>query len=183
MKKNFSIKEVTALGIGIALFVVASYIIIPTPIPNTSIQPRIAILAFFATLFGPVVGFLVGFLGHAIADAVQYGSVWWSWVISEGIFGLIVGFFAYKLNIENVLFNKTRAIIFNIIQLIANIICWLIIAPVLDILIYAEPAKKVFLQGVVSTILNFIIVAIVSTLLIRQYSKMKVGHENLKEED
>ncbi len=41
-------------------------------------------------------------------------------------------------------------IYFNIGQIIANIICWALIAPTLDILIYNEPANKVYTQGVIS---------------------------------
>ena len=36
--KNQSIKQVVAVGIGAALFVVIGMINIPTPVPNTSIQ-------------------------------------------------------------------------------------------------------------------------------------------------
>ena len=36
--KNQSIKQVVAIGVGAALFVVIGMISIPTPVPNTSIQ-------------------------------------------------------------------------------------------------------------------------------------------------
>ena len=38
-------------------------------------------------------------------------------------------------------------VIFGINELIANALAWILIAPVLDILIYAEPVSKVFAQG------------------------------------
>ena len=43
-------------------------------------------------------------------------------------------------------------IIFNIYQVIGNAIAWFVIAPSLDILIYAEPANKVYVQGAVAGI-------------------------------
>ena len=75
MKKKFGIKEVVAIGIGTALFVALTQVQIPIGIPNTYLQPRMAVLAFLAAVFGPIVGGVVGLLGHALGDAVFYGSV------------------------------------------------------------------------------------------------------------
>lgn len=92
MKFKFGIKEVVATGIGTALFVALTQVQIPMGfIPNTSLQPRAALLAFLAAVFGPVVGGIVGLLGHALGDALFYGSVWWSWVFPDAVFGLLIG--------------------------------------------------------------------------------------------
>ena len=57
MKMKFGIKEVVATGIGTALFVALTEVQIPLGfIPNTALQPRAALLAFLAAVFGPVVG-------------------------------------------------------------------------------------------------------------------------------
>ena len=97
MEKKFGIKEVVAMGIGTALFVVLTNVQIPLVIaPNTYLQPRMAIMAFFAAVFGPVVGGVIGLLGHALGDAIFYGSVWWSWVFPEAVVGIAVGLFAKK---------------------------------------------------------------------------------------
>ena len=73
--KKFGIKEVVATGIGTALFIVLTEVQIPLGIiPNTSMQPRAAVLAFLAAVFGPVVGGIIGLLGHALGDALFYGG-------------------------------------------------------------------------------------------------------------
>lgn len=180
---KFDIKKVSALGIGIAIFIITSYLIIPTGIPNTSIQPRIAILAFFSVIFGPMVGFLIGLFGHALADAIQWGSIWWSWVFAEAIFGLIIGLVFKNFNIEEEKFLLKQSVKFNVVQFISNLLIWSIIAPVLDILIYAEPVNKVFLQGIASTIVNTITVCIISTVLLKLYSQKKNLPSNLTKED
>ncbi|MGO1337905.1 MAG: ECF-type riboflavin transporter substrate-binding protein, partial [Leuconostoc fallax] len=80
-KKGLSVRSVVATGIGAALFfVLMKYLAIPTGISNTNINVAEGLLALMAGLFGPVVGFLIGFIGHALNDAVTYGSPWWSWV-------------------------------------------------------------------------------------------------------
>lgn len=57
MKLKFGIKEVVAIGIGTALFVVLTNAQVPfMVIPNTALQSRVAVLTFFAAVFGPIVG-------------------------------------------------------------------------------------------------------------------------------
>ena len=56
-------------------------------------------------------------------------------------------------------------------NVIANRIGWIVVAPVLDILIYAEPAKKVFAQGVFAGISNSITAVVVGGLLVLAYTK------------
>ena len=64
--KKFSVKTVVAIGIGAALFFVLGKIAIPSPVANTNISLQYAILAMFATLFGPIAGALIGFIGHSL---------------------------------------------------------------------------------------------------------------------
>lgn len=182
--KKIGIKEVVAIGIGTALFVALTEIQIPLGfIPNTALQPRAALLAFLAAVFGPVVGGIVGFLGHALGDAFFYGSVWWSWVVPDAVFGVIVGLFAAKYKIKEGDFGTKEAITFNIIQVIANAIAWIVCAPVLDIVIYKEPANKVFAQGFFAFLGNVIIIAILGTLFSVGYAKIGAKSSSLQKED
>jgi energy-coupling factor transport system substrate-specific component len=173
-----------ATGIGTALFVVLTEIQIPlVVIPNTALQVRAALLAFLSAVFGPVVGLLVGFLGHALGDALFYGSVWWSWVFPEAVFGVIVGLFSKKYLIQDGGFGEKQIILFNAVQIVANAISWIVVAPILDIVIYAEPANKVFAQGALAFVANVIIIAILGTLLCVAYSKVGGRASSLKKED
>ncbi len=182
---KLGIKEVVAMGIGTALFVVLTNVQIPVfVVPNTAIQPRAAVLAFLAAVFGPIVGAVVGFAGHALGDAFFYGSVWWSWVIPEAVVGAAIGFFAKKFAVKEGGFgNGKNLLIFNIVQIVANAVAWIVVAPVLDILIYSEPANKVFSQGVVAFILNIIAVGILGSLLLLAYSRIEGSSSNLTAED
>ena len=73
-------------------------------------------------------------------------------------------------------------IIFNIYQIIANVVAWLLVAPTLDILIYAEPVKKVYLQGAVAGTSNAITVGVLGTILLYTYSKTRVKKGSLDRE-
>ena len=160
--KKFGIKEVVATGIGTALFIVLTEVQIPLGIiPNTSMQPRAAVLAFLAAVFGPVVGGIIGLLGHALG----------------------VGLFAKSFEIKAGGFNRKKVVLFNVVQVVANAIAWIVVAPVLDILIYAEPAKKVFSQGVFAFVANIIIVGVLGSLLGLGYTKIGAKSSSLTKED
>ncbi|MBE5842303.1 MAG: ECF-type riboflavin transporter substrate-binding protein [Butyrivibrio sp.] len=184
MDKKFGIKEVVAMGIGTALFVVLTNVQIPVFfVPNTSLQPRMAVLAFFAAVFGPIVGGVVGLLGHALGDALFYGGVWWSWVFPEGVVGIAIGFFAAKYAVKEGGFNTKSCVLFNIIQVVANAVAWIVVAPVLDILVYSEPANKVFAQGAVAFVCNIVIIGILGSILLTVYSKVAGKSSDLKAEE
>ena len=178
------IRQVVAIGIGAALFVALTTVQIPVGfVPNTALQVRAAVLAFFAAVFGPAAGFAIGFIGHALGDALFYGSVWWSWVVPDGVFGLLVGLFAKRYAIEEGGFGGKQLTLFNAVQVVANALAWILVAPLLDILIYKEPANKVFAQGVTAAVTNLAIVAVLGSLLAFGYSKVKTRSGSLKEEN
>ena len=164
MKNNNGIKTFVAVGIGAALFfVLGRFVAIPSPVPNTNIS--------LAAMYGPVAGGLIGFIGHALIDLSWGGIPWWSWVIASAFTGVVVGLFAKKLNVQEGDFNKRKVATFAIANVAAHAIAWIVVAPVLDILIYAEPAKKVFAQGAFAAVSNIITAVVVGGLLILAYTK------------
>ena len=66
--------------------------------------------------------------------------------------------------------------------MIAHVIGWVVVAPVLDILIYAEPANKVFAQGVFAAVSNSITGVIVGGLLVLAYTKTIAKKGSLDQE-
>ena len=185
MKFKLGIREIVAMGIGTALFVVLTTVQIPVfLIPNTFLQPRMAVLAFFSAAFGPIVGAGIGILGPALGDAIYYSSVWWSWVFPEAVVGLCLGLFAKQFEVREGGFAVTRnVILFNVIQIIGNAIAWCVMAPLLDILVYSEPANKVFAQGTVAFVLNIVVIGFLGTVLLVAYSKIAGRQSGLKAED
>ena len=183
MKKKFAVKQIVATAIGAALFfVLGRFVSVPSPVPNTNICLQYGVLAFIAAVFGPIVGLLTGLIGHFFID-LSWGDPWWSWIIASALFGLIMGFFRKALKVEEGGFTKKGIIVFNGAQVIAHLIAWVGIAPVLDILIYAEPADKVFTQGAMAAGANIVTTAIVGTLLLIVYAAAIPKKGSLKEED
>ncbi|MFE8698674.1 ECF-type riboflavin transporter substrate-binding protein [Cytobacillus sp. FJAT-53684] len=182
-RKPLTIKTIVAIGIGAAVFIIlAKFAAIPSPVPNTSIQTSYAFLALMAVVFGPIAGGLIGLIGHALNDAISYGSIWWSWVVVSMIIGFLIGFAAKKIDIESGVLNTKKIISFNVVQVIAQAFGWFLVAPLLDILIYAEPANKVFVQGLFAGVSNMVTVGVLGTILLLGYAKTRSQSNSLHRE-
>lgn len=183
MKKDLfkvTTKTIVATGIGAAIFMLLfMYVKVPSPVPETSFQTAYGLSAFFATLFGPIAGALISFIGHALSDAVQYGSPWWSWVIASGVAGFIFGFAFKRTKVEEGEFKGKDIMTFNLIQIIGNLVAWVVVAPVLDILIYQEPVNLVFTQGVTAAIMNIVSAGVFGTLLLIAYAATRTKKGSL----
>ena len=172
--KKFSVKTIVAIGIGAALFfVLGSYVKIPSPVPNTDICLQ----------YGPVAGALVGFIGHTLIDFAAGWGIWWSWVIASAAFGLLMGFATKALKLNEGEVGKKGLIKFNIAQVIGHAISWIVIANVLDILMYSEPLNKIFTQSLMATASNSITTAIVGSLLCVAYAATKPKAGSLTKEE
>ena len=136
----------------------------------------------FAALFGPIAGGLIAFIGHALSDSIQYGSAWWSWVIASGLSCFLIGFVYPKMRVEEGVFGKKDIIRFNVYQIVANAISWAVVAPILDIVVYAEPVNLVFTQGIVATIMNAISAGVIGSVLLVLYSKTRSKKGSLSKE-
>ena len=73
-------------------------------------------------------------------------------------------------------------IVYNICQIVANAFAWIVVAPVLDIVVYAEPVELVFAQGVVAAISNAVSAGVIGTLLLFLYSKTRAKKGSLTKE-
>ena len=176
---KFTIKQIVATAIGAAVFfLLARFASIPV-FANTYISFQYAVLSFFAAVFGPICGLLIGLIGHFLTDLAFGWGIWWSWVIASGIVGLLAGFIVKARKIEEGKFAKTDIVRFIIGNLIVHAVAWGVVAPVLDIVIYAEPSDKVFVQGLIAGSSNFVITAVVGTLLLLGYAKTRVKSGSL----
>ncbi len=183
-KNRFSIRTIVAIGIGAAVFMILGrFGSIPSGIPNTNIETSYAYLALMSILYGPIAGFLIGLIGHGLKDLVFYGMPWFSWVISSAVVGLIIGMAYKKVKVSDGEFGVKDILIFNITQIISNILAWFIIAPTLDIWIYAEPANKVYIQGIIGGTSNMLTIGILGTIILTSYSKTKIKSRSLKFEE
>lgn len=170
--QTLSVKTIVAIGIGTALFfLLARFASIPV-FANTTVTFQYALLAFFAVMFGPIAGMLIGFVGHVLTDISFGWGLWWSWIIVSGIIGFGFGIIMRNIKASEGEFLGAKAVIqFVVLTTVVHLVAWGVIAPVLDILIYAQPVERVFTQGLIAAAGNSVTTAVVGTLLLLAYSK------------
>jgi energy-coupling factor transport system substrate-specific component len=175
MKKELiSGKIIAAIVIGTSLmFVLNRFLFFTTEVYNIYIYPGIGILAAFAAIFGPIAGFIIGFTGHALVDHFSWDHIWWSWATASGFFGLAVGSFWKYYKTEEGGFGIKQALIFNGVQLAANILAYVFIARSLNLFMYNEAFSLLTLQGFTASGINAVVVLILGTLLLILKSKKR----------
>lgn len=177
------ITQVVAIGIGAALFfVLGRFAAIPTPIPNTTINIQYVILAVFAVLYGPLAGVLIGLIGHVLIDATGYG-IWMSWEAGSAVFGLIVGLFLLRHRIDEGEFGTGTLVRFLVAVVIGHALAWLVVAPFGDVVVYGEPASKVFTQGALAFIVNTLTTAILGSIVLAVYARTRTRTGSLRVEE
>ena len=179
-----TVRNVVASAILAALvFVLLRFVSIPTPFPDTTLSIYAAVVAFFAVLFGPIVGFVGGFLGNLLVDLTAGWGVWWTWVVVTGLYGLFVGLGCKCIGLENGIFGKKELIRYIVVCVVSCILCWGVIAPIGDILIYAEPANLVFIQGLFVGLSGMVASIVVGGILCKAYAASKAQQGSLTKED
>jgi energy-coupling factor transport system substrate-specific component len=86
------------------------------------------------------------------------------------------------LHVEDGILSKKDLLVYNIAQVIANVVAWIIVAPVLDIVIYSEPVELVFTQGAVACLSNAVSAGVIGSLLLFLYSKTRAKKGSLTKE-
>jgi energy-coupling factor transport system substrate-specific component len=65
----------------------------------------------------------------------------------------------------------------------AQVVAYLLVAPIGDILIYSEPANKVFVQGITSVVLNTLVAGILGGIILAVYARTRTSTGSLRTED
>lgn len=83
-------------AIGAALYAVANWTTFAIQIPgteNVSVRPQYGLVTFFGYAFGPIVGFLTGFVGNVVGDQLTGWGAFtsWPWSLANGVAGLLAG--------------------------------------------------------------------------------------------
>ncbi|MEZ8843837.1 ECF-type riboflavin transporter substrate-binding protein [Vibrio splendidus] len=180
---NFSAKTVVVIAIGAALYGIGGLPMFGVPVfANTTLKPAMAVLALFSVLFGPIVGFLVGFIGHWVTDLFAGWGVWLTWVLGSGIVGIVIGLFPMmtKNRLQQGELPMKDFVLFVILALAGNVVGYGCSA-FLDTILYAEPFTKVFTQLSIIAAGNTVLIAVVGFLILKSVAKRNKQSRNLTE--
>lgn len=180
---NFSAKTVVVIAIGAALYGIGGLPMFGVPVfANTTLKPAMAVLALFSVLFGPIVGFLVGFIGHWVTDLFAGWGVWLTWVLGSGIVGMVIGLFPVmtKNRLSQGELPMKDFVLFVTLALAGNVVGYGCSA-FLDTILYAEPFTKVFTQLSIIAAGNTVLIAVVGFLILKSVAKRNKQSRNLTE--
>ncbi|MEZ9739898.1 ECF-type riboflavin transporter substrate-binding protein [Vibrio splendidus] len=180
---NFSAKTVVVIAIGAALYGIGGLPMFGVPVfANTTLKPAMAVLALFSVLFGPIVGFLVGFIGHWVTDLFAGWGVWLTWVLGSGIVGMVIGLFPMMTQnrLQQGELPMKDFVLFVILALAGNVVGYGCSA-FLDTILYAEPFTKVFTQLSIIAAGNTVLIAVVGFLILKSVAKRNKQSRNLTE--
>jgi energy-coupling factor transport system substrate-specific component len=183
LSMNFSAKTVVVIAIGAALYGIGGLPMFGVPVfANTTLKPAMAVLALFSVLFGPIVGFLVGFIGHWVTDLFAGWGVWLTWVLGSGIVGMVIGLFPMmtKNRLQQGELPMKDFVLFVILALAGNVVGYGCSA-FLDTILYAEPFTKVFTQLSIIAAGNTVLIAVVGFLILKSVAKRNKQSRNLTE--
>ncbi|MGD1823624.1 MAG: ECF-type riboflavin transporter substrate-binding protein [Pleomorphochaeta sp.] len=176
---NNSVKTVVLVAIGAALYGLGGMICIPI-FAEVTIKPAMAILALFAGVWGPLVGFFVGFVGHWITDLFMGWGVWPTWMLGSGIVGIVIGVFPKisKNCVENGEFGKKQYFPFISLAVVGNLVGYMISA-VLDYFLFAEPLDKSIVQQLIASAANVFVIATLGIVLMKLVANKNKSNQNL----
>ena len=170
---KFSVKQLVATAVGISVFFVLARYLSYHIFGDIFLYLQYAAVGFFAVVFGPICGFLMGLTGHYFA-LLSYGNgILWSSVIASALVGLLTGLLFRPGKADNGEFDGMDVVRFIIGSLIVNAIAWGLVKPISAVLLYSLPVSRVFIQGLITGAGKFIITATVGSLLIIGYSKTR----------
>ncbi|WP_270619904.1 ECF-type riboflavin transporter substrate-binding protein [Paenibacillus macerans] len=172
-------RTVVATGIGAALYGAASWINVPI-VPDTQLRPAIALLAILGALYGPVVGFIAGFIGHVFNDLITSGAVWWSWALGSGITAAFMGLvYMFKdFNAREGRMNKSHLVPFAVCGIV-GIFVSLTFSGLFDILVMGEPHDKIVVEAVTAGLANAAVFLILGLPSVWAYAKRNRSNPNL----
>lgn len=118
-------------AIGAALYALFNWISFGIAMPGTndvSVRPHYGLLTFFGFAFGPVVGFLTGFVGNVVGDQLTGWGAFtsWPWSVANGIAGLLAGLFPVWMA-GRMTSGGNRAIMAAVAGVVATVIGFLFI--------------------------------------------------------
>ena len=164
--KRSSVNPLIIIGAGTALFFLLGFLLrVPGPVSGTSLPFEYALLAFAAAVFGPAAGLAIGLLGRFFVELAFPGGIFWSWVAVSGVFGLLMGLAGRRFRICRRPFGLTDAAAFILRAVVSHLICWVVLLPLLEAVLYGEAYGSLLLQGLLLCALNAAVTAVCGSLL------------------
>lgn len=156
--------------VGAALYAFANWTTFSIAIPGTddvSLRPQFAIVVFIGFAFGPLAGFVAGFIGNVVGDWLTGFDLLrvWQWSLANGTVGLLSGMFGAML-VRRVNAGVSRAIMAGVAGVVATVLgfVWIWVELWTQGLSFEFILTREYLPTVV---VNSVVAAVITPLVVR----------------
>jgi uncharacterized membrane protein len=162
---------VLAIGlVGAALYAFANWTTFAIAIPGTddvSLRPQFAIVVFIGFAFGPLAGFVAGFIGNVVGDWLTGLDLLrvWQWSLANGAVGLLSGIFGAML-VRRVAAGASRAIMAGVAGVTATVLGFLLIW----VELWTQDLSFEFIltrEYLPTVVVNSVVAAVITPLVVR----------------
>lgn len=164
-------------AIGAALYALFNWLSFGIAVPwsnDVSVRPHYGLLTFFGFAFGPVVGFLTGFVGNVVGDQLTGWGAFtsWQWSIANGLAGMIAGLFPFWMA-SRMSSPGSKAVTAAVAGVVATVIGFLFIF--VELVTQQELGFNAILttEYIPTVIVNSIAAAIVTPILVLAWEPLK----------
>ena len=174
---RLTLMSTLAIGLlGAALYAFANWTTISIAIPGTddvSLRPQFALVVFIGFAFGPMAGFVSGFVGNVVGDALtEFGAfAAWPWSLANGMVGLLSGLFGIWI-VGRPAGGASRAVMAGVAGVVATLLGFLVIW----VELWTQPelgAEHILIREYLPTVLvNSIVAAIITPLVVRFWAPL-----------
>lgn len=163
-------RTIVYAAVGAALYAVFNVISFAIQIPgteNVSVRPHYGLLTFFGFTFGPIVGFLTGFVGNVVGDQLTGWGAFtsWPWSLANGLAGLVAGLFPLWMA-SRMTSTGSKALVAAVAGVVATVVGFLVIF--IELVTQPELGFNTILTAeyIPTVIANCIAAAIVTPILV-----------------
>ncbi|HEX2194265.1 MAG TPA: ECF transporter S component [Candidatus Limnocylindria bacterium] len=157
--------------VGAALYAFANWSTVAIAIPGTddvSLRPQFALVIFIGFAFGPLAGFVAGFVGNVVGDWLTgFGAfAAWPWSLANGLVGLLSGAFGMLLAGRSAS-ALSRAIMAGVAGVTATVLGFLVIW--LELWTQPELGFDYILtrEYLPTVVVNSVVAALITPLVVR----------------
>jgi energy-coupling factor transport system substrate-specific component len=174
---SITTRVIVYAAIGAALYAVFNLISFGFVLPGTqevNVRPHYGLLTFFGFAFGPVVGFLTGFIGNVVGDFLTGWGAFtsWHWSLANGVAGLLAGVLGVTFA-GRAASSGSRALWAAVAGVIATVIGFIVIF--LGLIVTPEMSFNAILttEYIPVVVANAIAAAVVTPILVLAWEPMK----------
>jgi energy-coupling factor transport system substrate-specific component len=174
---SITTRVIVYAAIGAALYALFNWISFGIAVPwsnDVSVRPHYGLLTFFGVAFGPVVGFLTGFVGNVVGDQLTGWGAFtsWQWSVANGLAGMIAGLFPFWMA-SRMSSPGSKAVTAAVAGVVATVIGFLFIF--VELVTQQEMGFNAILttEYIPTIIVNSIAAAIVTPILVLAWEPLR----------